>query len=72
MLGHRKSLGKDMIGHKKPLNGQMLGFRNPLGGLPSLVVATQRLAENKKMGGLERSLKRPMKQGSGWNLGGYA
>ncbi len=72
MLGYRKSLGKAMLGHKMPLSKAIIGHRNPLGGLPQLVVATKSLAENKKMGSLERAIRKPMKASAGWNLGGYA
>lgn len=64
MLGHKKPLGYEMLGHRQPLGKNMLGYKSPMEHLPKMENANQKLAENKKIGGLERA-----KRGYGSNLG---
>lgn len=64
MLGSKKPLSYEMLGHKQPLGKNMLGHKSPMEHLPKMAEAKQQLAENKKIGGLERA-----KRGYGSNLG---
>lgn len=67
MLGHKKALGYEMLGHRQPLGKNMLGYKSPMEHVPKMAEQTQKLAESKKTGGLERA-----KRGVGAKLGNYA
>lgn len=67
MLGHKKPLGYEMLGHRAPLGKNMIGYKTPMEHLPKMVEAKQQLAEQKKIGGLERA-----KRNVGSKLGNYA
>jgi hypothetical protein len=67
MLGHKQPLSNNMLGNKKPLESAMLGNKKPLFDNPKMNVQTQKLAEQKKVGGLERA-----KRGNGSKLGQWA
>ncbi len=56
-----------MLGHKQPLSNNMLGNKKPLFDNPKMNVQTQKLEEQKKVGGLERA-----KRGNGSKLGQWA
>lgn len=71
MLGHRQSLGNAILGNKMPLGKHMLGHKAPLQILPKLAAATQSLAENKKMKGLEKMARKQISSGTGWKMGVY-